>query len=404
MDNYRFIDLFSGLGGFHIALKNENKNNECVFACDVDAKCREVYELNFNIEPFPDITELDIKTIPDFNVLCGGFPCQAFSNAGKKNAFNDKRGLLFDYIIKIISEKKPLICLLENVKHIKKVSNGKVYEYIYEQMYNSGYEMMDVLLSPYDINIPQNRERYIFIAFRSDVVKGIKNWKNSMKELIKLNIQKYREKNTNYRLFLDKTDIDPKYFLDKKIIKVLDAWDKLIKSLGEGTNISFPITIRYFNSETSEDNKKWENEYIKKNNNFYKEHKEIIDKWLEENMSFLTEKEIYRKLEWQVGKIKKNDSIYNYYIQFRQSGIRVKKTDYFPTLVAISQIPVYTKEKRYITPLECARLQSFPDSYKFLDNDKYTYKQIGNSVNIQIIQLVWECITSFIKQQDMFFI
>jgi DNA (cytosine-5)-methyltransferase 1 len=87
-------------------------------------------------------------------------------------------------------------------------------------------------------------------------------------------------------------------------------------------------------------------------------------------------------LEWQTGPIKDNDSIFNHFIQIRQSGIRVKRGQYFPTLVAISNIPIYGKEKRYITPRECARLQSFPDSFKLSKDDKKSYKQLGNSVNV----------------------
>ena len=93
-------------------------------------------------------------------------------------------------------------------------------------------------------------------------------------------------------------------------------------------------------------------------------------------------------MEWQTGPIKNNDSIFNHFIQIRQSGIRVKKGQYFPTLVAISNIPIYGKEKRYITPRECARLQSFPDSFKLSKDDKKSYKQLGNSVNVDNVYTV----------------
>jgi DNA (cytosine-5)-methyltransferase 1 len=96
----------------------------------------------------------------------------------------------------------------------------------------------------------------------------------------------------------------------------------------------------------------------------------------------------YGKLEWQTGSIKENDSIFNHFIQIRQSGIRVKKSQYFPTLVAISQIPIYGKEKRYITPRECARLQSFPEDFILNPNDRKTYKQMGNSVNVDNVYTV----------------
>ena len=95
-------------------------------------------------------------------------------------------------------------------------------------------------------------------------------------------------------------------------------------------------------------------------------------------------------MEWQVGKKKQNDSIWNYFIQLRQSGIRVKKSDYFPTLVAIVQTPIYAKERRYITPRECARLQSFSDNFIMDENDHDAYKQFGNAVNVKVVQYVME--------------
>lgn len=397
MNQYKFIDLFCGLGGFHIALTNTNPNNKCVFACDIDKKCQEVYKNNFNMDVESDITKINIEDIPDFDILCGGFPCQAFSNAGKKKAFNDKRGLLFDSIVDIINIKKPIVCILENVKHIKKVSEGKVYKYIYTQMEKSGYTMTDITISPWDINIPQNRERVIFIAFRNDIIKEKSSWEKILKQYLETNIKKYHIQNKNYKVFSDIKYIDKKYFLKEDILNVLNSWNNLIQELDVGVNISFPITLKYFSEETSSTNKAWKNNYIEKNVTFYNNNKNKLDKWLLTNKDNLETKEIYQKLEWQVGKIKKDDSIYNYYIQLRQSGIRVKKTNYFPTLVAISQIPIYGKEKRYITPRECARLQSLPHDYIFLKNDKDTYKQLGNSVNVNIIQLVWESIESFLE-------
>lgn len=106
--NMKFIDLFSGIGGFHQVLRE--LNCECVLACDIDKNCREIYKLNYNIEPVSDIATLDEKTIPDFDILTAGFPCQPFSNGGKKKTFNDKRGLLFDEIIRIANYKNHYLC------------------------------------------------------------------------------------------------------------------------------------------------------------------------------------------------------------------------------------------------------------------------------------------------------
>jgi DNA (cytosine-5)-methyltransferase 1 len=106
------------------------------------------------------------------------------------------------------------------------------------------------------------------------------------------------------------------------------------------------------------------------------------------NNEKISKKEVYGKLEWQSGKIKANDSIFNHFIQFRQSGIRVKKSEYFPTLVAIVQTPIYAREKRFITPRECARLQSFPESFIMHENDHTAYKQFGNAVNVDVVYFV----------------
>jgi len=132
----------------------------------------------------------------------------------------------------------------------------------------------------------------------------------------------------------------------------------------------------------------WRQDYIKANKPLITKYKDKWDLWYTKHKDILTKREIYGKLEWQVGKIKPNDSIFNYFIQIRQSGIRVKKATYFPTLVAISQIPIYGKEKRYITPKECTRLQSFPDSYKMDPNDKHSYKQFGNAVNVDNVYTI----------------
>ena len=121
---------------------------------------------------------------------------------------------------------------------------------------------------------------------------------------------------------------------------------------------------------------------MNKNKPLINKYKNQFDEWYNKHKELLSKREIYGKLEWQTGIIKKNDSIYNYFIQFRQSGIRIKKINYFPTLVAIVQTPIYGKLKRHITPRECARLQSFPDNFILDSNDRYAYKQLGNSVNV----------------------
>jgi len=136
LSGYKFIDLFCGIGGFHQALGKLGAN--CVLACDIDKDCRTVYKENYGIEPVSNVKDINEKTMVNFDILCAGFPCQAFSNGGKKKCFSDERGLLFDEIIRIAKEKKPRFMFLENVKHILKVSEGKVIEYIKEKIESIG--------------------------------------------------------------------------------------------------------------------------------------------------------------------------------------------------------------------------------------------------------------------------
>ena len=155
------------IGGFHQALSK--LGHKCILACDIDKKCREVYKNNYNIDVFPDVKKIDENTMEDFDILCGGFPCQAFSNAGKKKTFKDERGLLFDEIIRIAKVKKPKFMFLENVKHILKVGNGEVIQYILSKLDENGYKVEYFKMSPHEYGIPQQRERIYFICVRNDL-------------------------------------------------------------------------------------------------------------------------------------------------------------------------------------------------------------------------------------------
>ena len=378
----KFIDLFCGIGGFHQACTN--LGFECVLASDIDKDCRAVYKDNYGIDVQEDVKKLNPETMPDFDILCAGFPCQAFSNAGKKRTFEDSRGLLFDEIIRIVSVKKPKYLFLENVKHILKVDNGKVIQYIFNQLDKYGYSVQYFKMSPHLYGIPQQRERVYFVCARKDIAQEEP-----------LTLIYPQEDEICFTDFLDKKeDIDEKYFINGDILACLEAWDEMIKIFDVGEKISPTILVNeFYNTYSDIEFKKlaaWRQDYITKNRPLYEKYQSQWDAWYQKHQEVLSKREIYAKLEWQVGEIKENDSIFNYFIQFRQSGIRVKRTEYFPTLVAISQIPIYGKERRYITPRECIRLQSFPESFKLSENDKVTYKQAGNSVNVHNVTNVVE--------------
>lgn len=162
---FTFIDLFSGIGGFHQALKE--LGGECKAACEIDDKARETYLANHQVPEgkfFKDITKIDINIVPDHDVLCAGFPCQPFSISGKKNALEDSRSHVISSLFRIIKKKKPKMVMLENVKHIKHVSDGTVFKYIVESLRLLGYKVSFELLNSKDFGVSQNRERWLFVG------------------------------------------------------------------------------------------------------------------------------------------------------------------------------------------------------------------------------------------------
>jgi DNA (cytosine-5)-methyltransferase 1 len=367
----KFIDLFCGVGGFHQALKL--LKHKCILACDIDKYCREVYKNNYKLEPVENVKNIDETKLKDFDIICGGFPCQPFSNSGKKKSFDDERGLLFDEIIRIAIHKKPRFMFLENVKHILKVSNGAVIEYIKKKIDEIGYKLQLFKMSPHEYGIPQQRERIFFVCVRKDI------YNNKDIELLNIN------KNLTFKDILE-TNVDSKYKVKSDVENVFNAWEELITQFEVGEKLSPTILIndayKNYTEEEFENLANWRKDYMTKNKRLLTKYKSIIDPWYEKHKELLNKREIYGKLEWQAGPLKENDSIFNYFITLRQSGIRVKRAKYFPTLVAISQIPIYAKEKRYLTPRECARLQSYPETLKLHETDRVSYKQMGNSVNV----------------------
>lgn len=169
---YTFIDLFAGIGGFHFALHNLGAN--CVFISEFDKYARQTYEHNFKkIQPelissknfAGDITKIDAKDIPDFDILCAGFPCQPFSVAGYKKGFEDTRGTLFFDIARIIEEKKPKAFILENVKGLFIHNNGQTLLRMKEVLEGLGYSFFYKILKADDYGVPQNRQRLLMVGF-----------------------------------------------------------------------------------------------------------------------------------------------------------------------------------------------------------------------------------------------
>ena len=163
---FTFIDLFAGIGG--IRLPYDSLGGECVFSSEIDKWAIETYKANFNEIPSGDITKIEAKDIPNFDILLGGFPCQAFSVAGKKMGFEDARGTLFFDIARILKEHKPMAFHLENVKGLLSHDKGRTFQTMLNILENDlGYKVFYKVLNALDFGMPQHRNRIMIVGFKN---------------------------------------------------------------------------------------------------------------------------------------------------------------------------------------------------------------------------------------------
>ena len=165
-DTFKFIDLFAGIGGIRIPY--QELGGKCVFSSEWDKFAQKTYRVNFGEEPQGDITKIPASSIPDFDILLGGFPCQPFSQAGLKKGFSDTRGTLFFEIERILKEKKPKAFMLENVKQLKGHDKGRTLAVILEHLHDLNYYVKYEILRAGDFGVPQNRERIYIIGLDKD--------------------------------------------------------------------------------------------------------------------------------------------------------------------------------------------------------------------------------------------
>ncbi len=166
-----FIDLFAGIGGFHEALSS--LGGTCLLACDNNAQAKQTYLANHKTSTYvfhDDITTLTAKQIPDFDILCAGFPCQPFSNAGKQLGFNDTRGTLFFEVERILKEKTPNAFILENVRGLLTHDSGKTFKVIEQAIKNLGYSFFYKVLKASDYGVPQHRPRLYMVGFKDTTI------------------------------------------------------------------------------------------------------------------------------------------------------------------------------------------------------------------------------------------
>ncbi len=169
--DYRIIDLFAGIGGTRLGFHQTGRTRS-VFSSEIDKFAVKTYKANFGDDPVGDITKVDEHDIPDHDILVGGFPCQAFSQAGKKLGFEDTRGTLFFEIARILNYKKPQAFLLENVKNLLLHDHGRTYRVIEDTLKDLGYEVNLLVYKAKDFGVPQNRERIYIVGFNKKKVSN----------------------------------------------------------------------------------------------------------------------------------------------------------------------------------------------------------------------------------------
>lgn len=372
-DNFKFIDICSGIGGFHQVMKRHG--GKCVFASEIDPIPAKVYKDNYNIDSLQDITKVNIEDIPYHDVLCAGFPCVSFSKAGHQKGFEDIRGQIFFYIAKILEYHKPKYVVLENVRNLVNHDNGNTWSVISKVLKELGYGITEIpiICNPIQLGIPQYRERVVILGvYGEDTVK-------IFNDLLK------NQCNSILTDFVFETNPDEKYKISIYEEQVLQMWDDFKQGIKERI-LGFPVWGSYLkvvSDKELENLPDWKKKIILKNQELYLNNKQFIDFWLHKYNYFEGVKPTHCKFEWQVGD--NIQSVWEGIIQFRPSGVRVKKPDYFPALVAMVQIPIIGPLKRRLTPREAARLQGFPEDFIYDKLDKFAYKQFGNAINVDIV-------------------
>lgn len=417
---FRFVDLFAGLGGFHIALSD--LGGQCVFAAEWDETLNELYKNNFDLQPWGDVSELTdpAAQVPDHDMLAAGFPCQPFSKAGEQLGFEHTlQGQLFFKVLEILDIKRPQRFILENVPNILRHRDGKTWQTIESELSQLGYEVKVKRLSPHQFGIPQIRDRAYFVG--------------SLDGLDDFSWPEPHPGPTDIKKVLDK-EAKPQRAVSEQTLRAIDIWDDFLRSSPPSIKLpSFPIWAMEFGATypyadetpaalqaelgakglakcrgsfgtplrgmTVEQQREalpshgrrlefafpaWKVGFIRQNRQFYEDNRSWIDPWLERSKPWELSSSL-QKFEWNAqGGVR---SIDQYVLQARASGLRVKRTTTAPSLIAMTatQVPILGWERRYMTPEECARLQSL-DSITLPSNDLHAYKALGNAVNARVVQ------------------
>lgn len=440
----RFIDLFAGLGGFHLAL--QQLGCECVFASEIKEDLRRLYKINFPDTPIVagDITQIAPENVPAHDILCAGFPCQPFSQAGKRQGFNDdkNRGNLFYNIRDIVAYHRPRYILLENVANLKNHDNGHTWNTIKEELEKLEYQVINPeILSPHQFGIPQHRRRiYIVCADKRQcnidnfqypqTSKNVCDIKKDIDET-ETNIIKIKPETRNqlavWQEFIDLTikhgDKIPRFPIwamefgaTYDYVQTAPAFQTVKQLKGKKGKLGKIITGStlneclkqlpiYAQTDKNQSFPNWKISYIKQNRDFYAKHKSWIDEWIKKIEPFDNS---HQKFEWNCGP-KAKPNLYENIVQFRASGIRVKLPTFSPALNLVgTQIPILPwvnipkecleenepSNGRYLSVKEAAKLQGMEaltfGNEEFSLSSTRIFEALGNAVNVTIIRKIVE--------------
>ncbi len=201
-EELKFIDLFAGIGGFRLAL--ESCRLKCVFSSESNKYAQETYSANFGEIPHGDITKIDEHIIPKHDILCAGFPCQAFSISGKRLGFEDTRGTLFFEVARIAKHHKPKVLLLENVKNFVRHDKGKTLKTVLQILKSLNYDVFYKILNASNFGIPTARERIYILAFRKDL------------NITNFGFPKSESKQTSLKQLLDKENLTKECVINRQ--------------------------------------------------------------------------------------------------------------------------------------------------------------------------------------------